>query len=77
MEEHEIKMDEEFAGKVEKIYSEHEKMGYYGILRVKQWASTDDIKKAYYKAAKEFHPDRHFYINSTTVKEKLNAIFHI
>ena len=75
MEEHEIKMDEEFAGKVEKIYSEHENMGYYGILRVKQWASTDDIKKAYYKAAKEFHPDRHFYINSTTVKEKLNAIF--
>ena len=75
MEEHEIKIDEEFMSRIEKIHSEHEKMGYYGILGVKQWASTDDIKKAYYKSAKEFHPDRHFYINSATVKEKLNAIF--
>ncbi|MDI6745470.1 MAG: DnaJ domain-containing protein [Thermodesulfovibrionales bacterium] len=75
MEEREIKIDEEFVGKVENIYSKHEQMGYYGILGIKQWAPLDDIKKAYYKAAKEFHPDRHFYINSGTVKEKLNAIF--
>ena len=54
MEEHEIKMDEEFAGKVEKIYSEHENMGYYGILRVKQWASTDDIKRHIIKQPKSF-----------------------
>lgn len=75
IEEDEIKIDEEFADKVEKIYREHEQMGYYGIFGIKQWASIDDIKKAYYKAAKEFHPDRHFYINSDTVKEKLNALF--
>ncbi|MBI1811840.1 MAG: DnaJ domain-containing protein, partial [Nitrospirae bacterium] len=75
MEEREIKIDEEFMSRVEKIYSGHEAMGYYGILEVKQWASVDDIKRAYYKAAKEFHPDRHFYINSPAVKWKLNAIF--
>lgn len=75
MEEREIKIDREFTDKVEKIYSEYEKMGYYGILGIKQWVSIDNIKKAYYKAAKEFHPDRHFYINSPVVKGKLNAIF--
>jgi len=75
IEEPEVKIDEEFMDKVEGIYSTYETLGYYGVLGIKDWTAPDDIKKAYYKAAKEFHPDRHFRLKSDAVKEKLNAIF--
>src|ERR1700678_150393 len=31
--------------------------GYYGVLGVKKSASTDDIRKAFRKLARKYHPD--------------------
>lgn len=75
IEEPDVKLSEEFMDRVEGIYSTYETLGYYGILGIKQWAPSNEIKKAYYKAAKEFHPDRHFRLKSDEVKGKLNTIF--
>jgi curved DNA-binding protein CbpA len=71
----ETEIDEEFIDKVENIYSNFESISYYGILDIDKFSSPAEIKKAYYKAAKEFHPDRHFHLKSDTVKEKLNHLF--
>ncbi len=30
---------------------------YYGILGINQMASTEEVKRAYYKMAKMYHPD--------------------
>lgn len=75
IEEPQFKGDEEFLNRIEKMYKSCNTLNYYGILGLKEWASAEEIKKAYYRAAKEFHPDRHFYLKSDSIKEKLNSIF--
>lgn len=71
----EVKLDSAFIERVEGLYKKLTSADYYGILGVTKWATPDEIKRAYYKKANEFHPDRHFYLPSETLKDKLNALF--
>jgi hypothetical protein len=64
-----------FIEKVEDLYKKCHSMDYYSILGIEKGATLDKIRKAYYKTAKEFHPDKHFYISSETLKNKLSEIF--
>lgn len=68
-------VDSAFIRKVEDLYSRYESMDYYTILGVDKNASLNKIRKAYYKSAKEFHPDKHFYIESDTIRNKLTRLF--
>ncbi len=65
---------EEFIKKVDELYNKLGNVGYYEILGLKEDASLSDIKKTYYKMAKEFHPDKHFYLDMD-MKGKLSLIF--
>ncbi len=68
-------IDETFVAKVEDIYGRLGSMDHYGILGIDCKASADEVKKAFYRCAREFHPDRHFEVSSGALKAKLNAIF--
>jgi len=71
----ESKVDSAFIMKIEDIYSRYESMDYYTVLGIDKNASLNKIRKAYYKRAKEFHPDKHFYIESDTIRNKLTRLF--
>ncbi len=75
IEEPEVEVDSAFIKKVEVTFNKLKSTDFYGILDVKKRADQDEIKKAYYRVAKIFHPDRHFSLPSETLKNKLNAIF--
>lgn len=70
--------DEEKEATVQKIreaYLQMEQQNYYEVLRVPQTAGREEIKKAYFRLAKEYHPDRHFESEMGQVKKELETLF--
>jgi len=61
--------------RVEHIYSNLERLRLNELLEVSEDAGVEEIKKNYYRLAREFHPDRHFNAADVTLKDKLTALF--
>ena len=48
---------------------------YYELLGINEQADKKQVKSAYYAAAPEFHPDKHFRKNLGSYKHKIEAVF--
>lgn len=68
-------IDPQFVEMVDNMYGKLKTLNHYEILGIKPEASLPEIKAAYYKEAKRFHPDMHFYLTNESVKDKLSEIF--
>ena len=71
----EISTDYEVRAMIEDMHRNCESLGYYNVLGIRDHASGAELKSAYYKAAKKYHPDMHFHLADNTLKDKLGDIF--
>jgi hypothetical protein len=69
-------LDPQVAERINRIYLNRETIGHYDVLGVEADAASRDIRAAYIRAAKTFHPDVHFHLPDVE-KEKLNVIFSL
>ncbi len=60
--------------KIESLHKAYSSMSYYDVLGIREHATAEQIKKAYFRLAKEFHPDLHFNL-PRDMKKKLLEVF--
>ncbi|MFB1479626.1 DnaJ domain-containing protein [Corallococcus sp. RDP092CA] len=52
-----------------------DQMDYFEVLGLERTASPGDIKKAFYKESRVYHPDRFFHLESKALKEQVNELY--
>jgi tetratricopeptide (TPR) repeat protein len=67
--------EETLRRRVAELYRKLPGLKKHELLEIKKGASFEEIKRNYYRLAKEFHPDRFFDSEESELKERLSAIF--
>lgn len=57
--------------------SQMRQQNYFELLGVSREAGREDIKRAYFGLAREFHPDRHFSSSSAEVRQLAQQLFDL
>ena len=68
-------MDSNFLTEVETLTAVLDQLDYFGVLKVAQGASPAEIKAAYYRESRAFHPDRFAALPDPVVREAIGRIY--
>jgi DnaJ-class molecular chaperone len=52
-----------------------DELDYFQVLKVQQTASPSEIKAAYYRESRAYHPDRFYTLPESEVKEAIGRIY--
>ncbi|ATB26953.1 J domain-containing protein [Melittangium boletus] len=52
-----------------------DQMDYFEILMVERSVAPGDIKKAFYRESRAYHPDRFFHLSDKELKERVNELY--
>jgi DnaJ-class molecular chaperone len=68
-------MDAQFLIEVETLAAVLDQLDYYGVLKLQQGAGAADVKAAYYRESRAYHPDRFAAVESPELKELIGRIY--
>jgi len=68
-------MDAQFLIEVETIAAVLDQLDYYGVLKLAPGAGVADVKAAYYRESRLYHPDRYAALESAEVREMIGRIY--
>lgn len=69
-----MSVDPKFATQVIAVASIIDQLDYYKILSVQRDATLGQIREAYHKQSRMFHPDRYFHVQDEAFKQGVYAI---
>jgi DnaJ-domain-containing protein 1 len=52
-----------------------DEMDYFEVLMVERGAPPADIKKAFYRESRTYHPDRYFHLDNKELKDRVNDLY--
>jgi DnaJ-class molecular chaperone len=68
-------MDAQFLMEVETLAAALDQLDYFGVLKIPRAASPAEIKAAYYRESRAFHPDRYAAVGSPEIRELIGRIY--
>ena len=68
-------MDPSFLIEVETLAAALDQLDYFGILKIPQGAGPGDIKAAYYRESRVYHPDRFAALPDEAFREMVGRIY--
>jgi DnaJ-class molecular chaperone len=68
-------MDAQFLIQVETLATVLDQLDYYGVLKLEYGAGAADVKTAYYRESRTFHPDRYAAVESAEIREMIGRIY--
>src|SRR5262249_30250878 len=68
-------MDLETRRLLDSLFDNLDRVDYYTVLGVVRDADAESIRKAFYERAEIMHPDRHYHIVDSDLREKLYLVY--
>ena len=68
-------MDDTFEIEAAALAQVLDELDYFQVLKVCQGASPNDIKSAYYRESRAYHPDRFYQLANLDLKESIGRIY--
>jgi curved DNA-binding protein CbpA len=68
-------MDSAFAAEVEALAAALDQLDYFGVLKLPRTAGLAEVKAAYYRESRAYHPDRYAAHPDPVLRERVGRIY--